>query len=83
MWVWDVQGSSWLGQKQTRTQGIPNGGVETATIGRATIHENEFFEGEIATYAMWDRFLSDMEVEQLIDQYGNNMGQGQEAFKGS
>ena len=83
MWVWDVQASSWLGQQQTSTKGIPNGGVETVTIGRATILDNEFFQGEIATYAMWDRFLSDTEVKQLIDQYANNMGQGQETFKGS
>ena len=72
-----------MDQKQKSTQGIPNRGVESVTIGRATIQENEFFHGEIATYAMWDRFLSDAEVEQLIDQYANNMGQGQEAFKGA
>ena len=83
MWVWDIQTSSWVDQKQKSTQGIPNRGVESVTIGRATIQENEFFHGEIATYAMWDRFLSDAEVEQLIDQYANNMGQGQEAFKGA
>ena len=78
MWVWDIKGNSWKGKEVANTAGIPSGGNEIITIGRATKYLDNWMQGEIAAYTMWDRFLSDSEVEDLVAQYSKNMGQGQQ-----
>ena len=76
MWVWDINGNKWVDKQTRKSAGIPGGGNEVITIGRATQKTNEWLHGEIAEYAMWDEFLSDSEVEDLAQQYSKTMRTG-------
>ena len=74
MWVWDINGNKWVDKQTRKSAGIPSGGNEVITIGRSNQKTNEWLHGEIAGYSMWDKFLSDSEVEELAHQYSKIMG---------
>ena len=74
MWVWDINGNKWVGKQSRKSAGIPGGGNEVITIGRASQIAGEWLHAEIAEYSMWDRFLSDSEVEELAHQYSKRIG---------
>ena len=69
IWVWDINEKHWLGKQVISTAGIPSGGNEVITIGRASSKTHEWLQGELAEYSMWDKFLSDSEVDDLVQQY--------------
>ena len=82
MWVWDITARRWVDKKVRNSAGIPSGGNEGITIGRASRKTNEWLQGEIAEYSMWDKFLSDSQVEDIVQQYSETMGPGGKALKG-
>merc|ERR1712150_109129 len=75
LWVWDIKENSWKGKQVRSSAGIPSGGNEIITIGRATTNPSEWLQGEIAAYTMWNSFLSDTEVGEVVSRYSKNMGQ--------
>ena len=83
MWVWDVKANAWKGRQVRTSAGIPSGGNEVITIGRATTKAHEWLQGELAAYTMWNSFLSDAEVVKVVAQYAKNMGQGNQATSGN
>ena len=49
------------------TTGIPSGGNEVITIGRATSKTDEWIDAEVSDFAMYDeRLLSEVEINQVI-----------------
>ena len=83
LWVWDIKGNSWKGKEVRSSAGIPSGGNEIITLGRATAKSWEWLQGELAAYTMWDSFLSDSEVDEVVAQYTKNMGQGKQDTTGT
>ena len=83
MWVWDINENKWVGKKMISSAGIPRGGNEVITIGRASDKRHEWLQGEIAEYAMWDKFLSDSEVDKVVQQYVKVLGQAKSDSTGS
>ena len=83
LWVWDIKGNSWKGKEVRSSAGIPSGGNEIITLGRATAKSWEWLQGELAAYTMWDSFLSDSEVDEVVEQYTKNMGQGKQDATGT
>jgi len=75
IWVWDITGEKWIGKEERDTQGIPSGGDEVITLGRATDKTHEWMHGELAAFTMWDSALSDSDTEALVRQYARNYGQ--------
>ena len=69
MWVWDINGNRWVDKKVSSSGGIPSKGNEVITIGRSSQKAHEWLQGEIAEYSMWDTFVSDLEVENIVQQY--------------
>ena len=80
MWVWDLIEKKWAGKEVRSSAGIPSGGNEVITIGRASSSTDQWLQGEIAEYSMWDEFLSDSEVDFLVEQH---MDQVQQDSQGS
>ena len=68
MWIWDIKEMKW-NKKTHNSQGIPSGQNEVIILGRSIYHSSQWFQGEIAEYSMWDRLLSDSEVDDLVEQY--------------
>ena len=69
LWIWDIKRMKWSGKKETTSKGIPSGNNGAIIIGHCTPIEKRMFTGEIAEFSMWDTFLSDSEVEDLVKQY--------------
>ena len=69
MWIWDIKEMKWLDKKIHNSQGIVSGQNEVIVFGDNKNNDGEWFQGEIAEYSMWDRFLSDSEVNDLVEQY--------------
>ena len=69
LWIWDIKRMKWSGKKETTSKRIPSGNNGAIIIGHCTTIEKRMFKGEIAEFSMWDKFLSDSEVEDLVKQY--------------
>ena len=72
IWVWDIKADDWKGKAQGRNKGMP-AGKRPIILGRAK--QWEWLGAEIASFAMWDYYLSDDEVTSLVDEYKDNYGQ--------
>ena len=83
MWVWDINEGKWVDKNVRNSAGIPSGGNEVITFGRASQKAHEWLQGEIAEYLMWDKFLSDAEVDDLVKQYSKRMGTGKQTQNGN
>ena len=83
MWVWGINENQWIDKKTYNSDGIPSGGKEVITIGRSSKKTEEWLQAELAEYSMWDKFLSDSEVEDLVQEYLKIFGNKEQESKGN
>ena len=74
MWVWGLNENQWLDKKTYNSDGIPSGGKEVITIGRSSQKTEGWLQAELAEYSMWKSFLSDSEVDDLVQEYLTKFG---------
>ena len=72
LWVWDINADDWKGKAQGRNKGYP-AGKAPIVLGRE--YPWQWLEAQIASIAMWDYYLSDDDVNLLVEEYKDNYGQ--------